>query len=153
MLVMKTDVTLLDRMTVAYADDLLASGVQGTWAAVNSSNKAAITTTATIIGASYAVWSESYADGTQGWAPEVAASGKVTLLNGKYRAVTDQVSSATYASASVGSALAAGDNGKLVAAPDTATGAKATVAYVKRKIASFTHRGTTYTEVLEILVV
>jgi tRNA G37 N-methylase TrmD len=149
MLVIKSDLNLLDRMSVDYSTDLLNSGVQGTWCTIDANNKAVITTTSGAAGLSFAVFSESNADGTQGWAPDVAASGKVTLLSGTYRAVTDQISEATYDAVSVGDALAAGDGGKLIAAPATAAGAMALVGWVKRKYTTYAHRGASYTKVIE----
>jgi hypothetical protein len=149
MLIIKSDLNLLDRMSVEYTTDLLASGVQGTWVTINSSNKAEISTTSGASGLSFAVFNESNADGTQGYSPDTSASGKVTLLNGPYRAVTSEVAPAAYAALSIGDPVMAGDDGKLVVVPDTVAGAKAVVGYVKQKITTLTHRGTTYTNVIE----
>jgi len=147
-----SDLTLCDRITKEYEAGVAASGVAGTWVTLNSSNKFDLTATSTPTGLSYQIWNESNRDGTVGYSPDVAAIGKVTVLKGGYRALTDQIDSSAYSAASVGDALMAGDEGKLVAAADSADGAKATVAYVAKKHGSVTYLGTTFTNVVEIYV-
>jgi hypothetical protein len=90
-----SNLTLDTRIEVIASPGLLASGVTGTWAklttpAVDGSMPTADLPTAG--GFAFPVWSESYRDKTAGkWSPDVAATGQLTLIYGKYRAVTDQV--------------------------------------------------------------
>ena len=147
-----SDLTLCDRVTKEYEAGVATSGVAGMWVTLNSSDKFDLTTTSSATGLSYQIWNESNRDGTVGFSPDVAAIGKVTILKGGYRALTDQVETSAYSAASVGDALMAGDDGLLVAASDDAAGAKATIAYVSKKHGSVTYLGTTYAEVIEIYV-
>ena len=147
-----SDLTLCDRITREYEAGVAASGVAGIWVTLNSSEKFDLTATSTATGLSYMVWNESNRDGTVGYSPDVAAIGKVSVLKGGYRALTDQIESSAYSAASVGDALMAGDDGLLVAASDDADGAKATVAYVAKKHGNVTYLGTLFTNVVEIYV-
>ena len=147
-----SDLTLCDRVTKEYEAGVVASGVAGTWVTLNSSDKFDLTATSSPTGLSFQIWNESNRDGTVGYSPDVAAIGKVTVLKGGYRAITDQIDSTVYGSASVGDALMAGDEGKLVAASNDAAGSKATVAYVAKKWGSVTYLGTTFTTVVEVYV-
>jgi hypothetical protein len=147
-----SDLTLCDRITREYEAGVATSGVAGMWVTLNSSNKFDLTTSGAATGLSYQVWNESNRDGTVGFTPDVGAIGKVTVLKGGYRALTNQILSGDYSSSSVGDALIAGDDGLLQAAPNTVAGAKATIAYVTQKLGSVTYLGTTYTNVVEIHV-
>lgn len=147
-----SDLTLNDRITKEYEAGVAASGVAGIWVTLNSSDKFDLTVTSTPTGLSYQIWNESNRDGTIGYTPDIAAIGKVTVLKGGYRALTDQIESSAYGSASVGDALMAGDDGLLIAASSDAAGSQATVAYVAKKHGSVTYLGTTFTNVVEIYV-
>lgn len=147
-----SDLTLCDRFDREYEAGVATSGVAGMWVTLNASGKFDLTATSTATGLSYQIWNESNRDGTVGFSPDVGATTKVSVLKGGYRAQTDQIESSAYTAASVGDALMAGDDGVLVAAADTAAGAKATVAYVSKKLGSVTYLGTTYTNVVEIHV-
>ena len=147
-----SDLTLCDRITKEYEAGVAASGVAGMWVTLNSSDKFDLTTSGAATGLSFQIWNESNRDGTIGYTPDVAAIGKVTVLKGGYRALTNQILAASYSSCSVGSALMAGDDGLLQVVPDTAAGAKATIAYVAKKHGSVTYLGTTFTNVVEIYV-
>jgi len=147
-----SDLNLCDRITKEYESGVATSGVAGMWVTVNASDKFDLTATSTATGISYQIWNESNRDGTVGFTPDVAAIGKVTVLKGGYRALTDQIESSAYTAATVGAALMAGDDGLLVAAADTAAGAKATKAWVAKKHGSVTYLGTTFTNVIEIYV-
>jgi hypothetical protein len=142
-----SDLTLCDRITREYEAGVATSGVAGMWVTLNSDNKFDLTA-ATETGLSYQIWNESNRDGTVGFSPDVAAIGKVTVLKGGYRALTDQIESSAYAAASVGDPLAAAADGLLVASDDGDN----TVAYVARKLGSVTYLGTTFTNVVEIHV-
>jgi hypothetical protein len=144
MLKILSDLNLVHRITKEYHDSVSASGVSGTWVTIDSDNKF-IMTTATVTGHSYPIWNESNRDGTLGFTPDVAAITKVTVLFGKLRAVTDQVTD--YASMAIGDPLVA-VSGKLTKYTD-GTDEEAVVAYCSRKIASLTHLGTTFTNVIE----
>jgi hypothetical protein len=147
-----SDLTLCDRITKEYEAGVVASGVCGIWVTLNANEKFNLTTTTGATGLSYMIWNESNRDGTVGFSPDVAAIGKVTVLKGGYRALTDQIESGAYSSVSIGDALMAGDDGLLVAASNDAAGSKATVAYVAKKHGSVTYLGTLFTNVIEIYV-
>jgi hypothetical protein len=147
-----SDLTLDDRVTKEYEAGVATSGIAGIWVTLNASDKFDLTTSGSATGLSYQVWIESNRDGSPGFTPDAAAIGKVTVLKGSYRALTNQILSADYDSCSIGDALIAGDAGLLQAAPNTVAGAKATVAYVAKKHGSVTYLGTTYTKVVEIYV-
>jgi hypothetical protein len=147
-----SDLTLCDRITREYEAGVATSGIAGMWVTLNASDKFDLTTSGAATGMSYQVWNESNRDGTEGFTPDVGAIGKVTVLKGGYRALTNQILTADYTSCSVGDALIAGDEGLLQVAPNTVAGAKATVAYVAKKHATVTYLGYTFTNVVEIYV-
>jgi hypothetical protein len=146
-----SDLTLCDRITREYEAGVATSGVAGMWVTLNASNRFDLTTTSET-GLSYQICNESNRDGTVGFTPDVGAIGKVTVLKGGYRALTDQIESSAYSSASVGDPLMADENGLLIASTSDAAGSQATVAYVAQKLGSVTYLGTTYTNVVEIHV-
>ncbi len=146
-----SDLTLCDRITREYEAGVATSGVAGMWVTLNASNKFDLTTTDET-GLSYQIWNESNRDGTVGFTPDVGAIGKVTVLKGGYRALTDQIESSAYSSASVGDPLMADADGLLIAASGDYQGSQATVAYVAQKLGSVTYLGTTFTNVVEIHV-
>jgi hypothetical protein len=146
-----SDLTLCDRFDREYEAGVATSGVAGMWVTLNASNKFDLTSTSET-GLSYQIFNESNRDGTAGFTPDTGATGKVTVLKGSYRAQTDQIDATAYGAASVGDPLMADDGGVLIAATNDATGSKATVAYVSRKLGSVTYLGTTYTNVVEIHV-
>lgn len=78
-----------NRFDVEATDGLIASGVTGSFA-----QKSGDTIDLPSAGANgvFQVWTESNRDGTNGWTPDVDATGKLTVLYGKYRALTDQFS-------------------------------------------------------------
>jgi hypothetical protein len=147
-----SDLTLCDRITREYEAGVVASGVCGTWVTLTANEKFDLTATSTPTGLSYMIWNESNRDGTVGYSPDVAAIGKVTVLKGGYRALTDQIDPTAYGAASIGDALMAGDEGLLIAASADAAGSQATVAYVAKKHGSVTYLGTLFTNVIEIYV-
>lgn len=114
-----SDLSLLLRKDLDVSDasnDVLASGVSGTWVTYNGAYLKR-TTAATKL--AWPVWNESNRNGTVGWTPDVMNSKKVSVLVGKYFATTDQFSG----SPTVGASLDVAANGVLAA------GSTAPVAY------------------------
>ncbi len=146
-----SDLTLCDRITREYEAGVATSGVAGMWVTLNASNKFDLTSSSET-GLSYQIWNESNRDGTVGFTPDVGAIGKVTVLKGGYRALTDQIESTAYGNASAGTALMADADGLLIVSTSDYQGSQATVAYVARKLGSVTYLGTTFTNVVEIHV-
>ena len=84
------NLNLINRFDVDASDGLIASGVTGSFV-----SKQGDTIDLPSAGAAgvMPVWTESYRDGSVGkWTPDVDASGKLTVLYGKFRALTDQFS-------------------------------------------------------------
>jgi hypothetical protein len=126
------------------ANDVLASGVSGTWVTLNSSSKA-VRTTGTSTELAWPVFNESARDqSVLGWTPDVTNSKKVTVLAGKYFARTDQYTSVT----AVGP-LKTGANGKLANAVEGST--TNVVAYCVKAPYSTNYLGNTLT-VIDIYV-
>ncbi len=146
-----SDLTLCDRITREYEAGVATSGVAGIWVTLNASNKFDLTSTSET-GLSYQIWNESNRDGTVGFTPDVGAIGKVTVLKGSYRALTDQIDGTAYGNSSVGNAVMADDAGQLILSTDDASGAESTIGFIAQKLGSVTYLGTTYTNVVEIHV-
>lgn len=70
----------------------------------------------------FPIWSESKRDGTPGFSPDIAATGKVTVIYGKLKGVTDQY----VGTPAVGAPLFVDANGKLSA---STAGSAVVVAY------------------------
>ena len=142
-----SDLSLLTRKELDVDDasnDVLASGIAGTWVTLGANSKA-IRTQGTSTELAWPVFNESKRDGTVlGWTPDVTNSKKVTVLCGKYWARTDQYTSVT----TVGP-LKTGANGKLVAAVEGTT--TNVVAYCVKAPYSFTYLGNALT-VIDIYV-
>jgi hypothetical protein len=112
MLRILSDLTKVDRYDVQVSADVLASGVTGTFVSLMGST--ATFPAAGALGVMQ-VFTESYRDGSAGkWSPDTTAAGtnQLTVVYGKYRAVTDQYTGAI----SVGNALKVNTAGKLIAA-------------------------------------
>jgi len=142
-----SDLNLCERVTREYNGTLSATATSGTWVTLNASGEFAATGS-TATGLSFPIWSEGNRDGSAGFTPDVEATGKITVLNGKFRAVTDQVA-ATYVSAgiAVGDALVskAGELTKMTAGEEAAV-----VGYVSADLGSVEHVGVTFTDCIEI---
>jgi hypothetical protein len=138
MLRILTNLNLLNRQDFEATAGLLASGYTGTWVAKIAGDKVDLPASAgdTCIGA---VWTESNRDGSVGWTPDVDATGKLTVLFGKFRALTDQFTSTP----SIGDALKVGTNGKLASA--TLGGTDRVVAYCTKASHTVEHLGKTHT--------
>jgi len=147
MFLVTSDLSLLLRRELPVddaANDVLASGVSGTWVTLTSGGKA-IRTSDTATELAWPVFNESARDGSVlGWTPDVTNSNKVTILAGKFFATTDQ-----YTSVSAVGPLKTGANGKLV---DAVEGSSTNVvAYCVKAPYSKTYLGNTFT-VIDIYV-
>ena len=134
MLALLSDLNKINKLEVTKPADGVYSGVmrQGTFVAADG--------TAVEDGhAGYAIWNEDNgADNT--WSPDVAATGKVTVLLGGYRCKTDQYTGTP----GVGDALTLNTSGVLKAA--TMDGTDNIVGYVlEAAAADFAYKGSTYT--------
>lgn len=145
MLKVISDLMQVQRVTREYEADVAASGVSGSWVKLSGNNKYTLTDS-TPTGLSYVVWAESNRNGTVGFTPDVAASGKISALFGSHRAVTDQVNSSDYGSLAVGDALVS-KAGVLAKMSDGEE--EAVVAYVSRILGTVTHLGTSFTNCIE----
>ena len=147
MLRMLTNLNLVHRFDVTADAGLLASGYTGTWVGPN-------TTTLNYVSAAGGfalgcVWNESNRDGTAGFTPDTRAvasggTGKLTVVYGKFRALTDQFSGTP----AVGDALYVGTDGKL----STTAGAGKIAAYCTKASHSITHLNSSHT-VIEYVTV
>lgn len=138
-----TNLNLLNRQDFTATAGLIASGYTGSWAKLETEQLDLSTDGEFALGT---IWTESYRDGTQGsWTPDVGFTGKLTIIWGKFRALTDQFTGTP----AVGAALKVGDDGKL------ATGIVGTdyiVAYCTKASHSIEHLGSTHT-VIEFVTV
>lgn len=141
MLKLLSDLKRSNRFDKTAAASVIASGVEGTWVTLDSNDHVDLPSAATKL--AFCVWTESNRDGSVGWTPDVGATGKLTVLDGYIRAITDQV--AGYADLSIGDLLTVDTDGKLAKTTD---GAK-DVAVVMRKIDSVSRLGNTFTNCIE----
>jgi len=141
MLKLLSDLKRANRFDKTATAGLIASGVTGSWATLDSNDKLDLPAAATKL--AFPIWTESNRDGTVGWTPDVGATGKLTVFDGYLRAITDQVTD--YAGLAIGDLLTVDSSGKLAKTTD---GTK-DVAVVMRKAGSVTVLGTTYTNCIE----
>lgn len=141
MLKLLSDLKLANAMDFTAAAGVIASGVTGTWVTIDSNDTLQLPSSATKF--AFPVWTESNRDGTAGYTPDVTATGKLTILDGYLRAITDQVTS--YAGLAVGDLLTVDANGKLAKTTD---GTK-DIVVVMKKHDSVTILGTTFTNCVE----
>jgi|APSaa5957512622_1039677.scaffolds.fasta_scaffold00296_28 hypothetical protein len=92
--------------------------------------------------AAYPIWTESNRNNTYGFTPDAVATGKLTLLVGTHRAMTDWV---TTSGISVGSPLAVETDGTLGIGT---MGTHNIVAYCEALTTSYVYMGTTYSNVI-----
>jgi hypothetical protein len=118
MLQILSSLTLVSRFDLTADAWTLASGQTGTF--VEMSGDAIQKPTAGNF--AVPVWSESNRDGSAGFSPDIAATGKVTVIYGKLKGVTDQY----VGTPAVGAPLFVDANGKLTV---TASGNGVVVAY------------------------
>ncbi len=145
-----SDLNLCERVTREYAGTLDETATSGTWVTIDSDGKFAASGSGEN-GLTFPIWTEGNRDGTAGFTPDVTATGKLTVLHGKFRAITDQIASASYDSVSVGDPVVV-KSGQLavLSGTPTASEAAAIVGYVSAKHATVTHLGTTFTKCVEI---
>jgi hypothetical protein len=138
MLEILTDINKLNMFELE-SDNVLDSGYQGSWATYDANGRAALTTTSTSL--AFPVWNESARAGTVGsFSPDTTATGKVTLLQGKMKAVTDQFSNYR-GTLAIGSPLTVYSGGVLAKGT---VGTDAIVGYVTGTNASYSYLGTTF---------
>jgi hypothetical protein len=120
MLKIMSDLNQIQRFDFAApSTTVLTSGFQGQWVALGASQVSYPTSGQ---GGVFQIWTEGNRDGTNGFTPDTANTGKLTLLYGKYRARTDRFNG-TLADYSIGTALTVGADGDLTPATYvTATG-------------------------------
>lgn len=104
---------------------LITSGYQGQWlvpgatyATFPSSGQAA----------AFQIWTEGNRDGTAGFTPDATNTSKLTVLYGKYRALTDQFEG-VIGSYSIGTELTVSENGKLMPVTSSGVGVSADTVY------------------------
>ncbi len=141
MLKLLSDLKRANRFDKTATAGLIASGVTGSWATLDSSDNLDLPAGATKL--AFPIWTESNRDGTIGWTPDVGVTGKLTVFDGYLRAITDQVTG--YAGLAIGDLLTVDSSGKLA---KTVVGDK-DVAVLMRKAGSVTVLGTTYTDCIE----
>ena len=115
MLQVLSSLNLVTRMDLGASAAVLASGVTGTWVAIDSADHVDFPTASGVI--SFPIWSESNRDGSAGFSPDIHSTGNVTVIYGKLRDVTDQF----VGSPAVGAALYVTTAGKLSAAGSDAS--------------------------------
>ena len=137
-----SDLKLTNRMDFEAAAGVIASGVTGTFVTLDSSQVLQLPSGATKL--AWPVWNESYRDGSVGkWSPDVTETGKLTVIDGYLRAITDQVTG--YAGLAVGDLLTVDTSGNLAVTTDGTED----IAVVMRKIDSMTYLGTAFTNLIE----
>lgn len=143
MLRILTNLNLLNRFDVTAVAGLLASGVTGSWVSKSGDN---IDLPATQGDYAMVVWTESNRDGTVGFTPDVTATGKLTVVQGPFRALTDQFNSTP----SVGDLMVAGVNGKLYTDNTALASNYRVVGYCTKASFTLNHLGSDHT-VIEVM--
>jgi hypothetical protein len=118
MLQILSSLTLVSRFDLLADVWVLASGVTGSF--VEQAGDSVKKPTAG--NKAFPVWSESKRDGTAGFSPDIAATGKVTVIYGNLKGITDQYDG----SPTIGAPLYVDATGKLTV---TGTGNNVVVAY------------------------
>ncbi|HNW88157.1 MAG TPA: hypothetical protein PKN48_00710 [Bacteroidales bacterium] len=138
MLRILTNLNLLNRQDFLATAGLIASGYTGTWVSKIAADYIDLPGTAgdSCIGT---VWTESNRDGTVGWTPDVSDTGKLTVVFGRFRALTDQFT----ATPAIGEALKVGTDGKLATA--TLGGTDRVVGYCTKASHTIEHLGRNHT--------
>ena len=154
-----SNLTLDTRIEVKASTGLLLSGVTGTWAKLTTPATSSAGSLPTVDynagtadlpdagGLAFPIWSESYRDVTQvgKWSPDVKATGQLTLIYGKYRAVTDQYD--TNNAPAIGAKLYVNTAGKLT----TVAGAGVVVAYCTKAPFSTFYLSTKFNNCIEFI--
>lgn len=146
MLRLLTDLNLINRFDVEAPDNLISSGVAetGTWV-VKTEDTLALPSAGDV--GAMQIFTESNRDGSAGWSTDATAyyQNKLTVLHGKYRALTDQYTGTP----SAGTPLKVDADGKLEAAT---VGTDHVVAVCTKAAHSIRHLQADHT-VIEILTV
>lgn len=140
MLRLLSDLNQIVRFDVKASEGLLASGVTGTFVAKSED---LIDLPSAEAGGLLQVWTESNRDKTPGFSPDVTATGNLTVLYGKYRALTDQFTG----NPTAGDALEVAADGTL-----TTAGTGAVVAYCTKAAHTIEHLDAEHS-VIEIITV
>jgi hypothetical protein len=138
---MLTNLNMVHRFDVTPTAGLLASGYTGTWVAHSATETIDLPSGAGVF-ALGVVWTESNRDGTVGFTPDsrtvaLGGTGKLTVVWGKFRALTDQFSGTP----AIGAALYVTTAGVL----STTEGSGVKVAYCTKASHSITHLNTSHT--------
>lgn len=138
MLVLLSDLITAERVDVDENGEASISGYQGSWVMLDTSANLKLTDGPTAL--AWPIWNESAVLGetSAGFAPDVAETGKLTVLKGLHRALTNQYTG----SPAIGDKLYTTDPGVLKVAPDNDTNS---VAVCTAAPASVIYRGTTFT--------
>lgn len=145
MLRLLSNLNLLNRFDVDADAALLAASVTGTWVTKNGDTLSL--PTASGVQHVMVVWTESNRDGTVGYTPDVTATGKLTVLQGKFRALTDQITG----SPGVGQALTVLTDGTLSSA-QAVEATEYIVGYCTKARHDLEHLGRTH-NVIEVMTV
>ncbi len=148
MLILKSDINLIHRFDAKADAWTLASGVTGTFVEIANTESGDGLTKPTAGNFAVAIWSESNRDGSPGWSPDIAATGNLTYLYGKYRAVTDQIESGD--NPIPGTPLYVSANGKLTT---TSTGNKVVVAICTKAKHTCKYLSTPYQNCIEFVTI
>ena len=150
MLRMLTNLNLVHRWDVTPTAGLLASGYTGSWVRYSATETIDLPDAAGtyVVGC---VWTESNRDGTVGWTPDArtvanGGTGKLTIVNGNFRALTDQFTGTP----AIGEKLYAATDGTL----STTAGSDDThvIGYCTKASHSITHLNSSHT-VIEFVTV
>ena len=143
MLRILTNLNLLNRFDVTATAGLLASGVTGSWVSKVTDS---IDLPAAAGDYAMVVWTESNRDGTVGFTPDVTATGKLTVLQGQFRALTDQYAGTP----AVGDVLIAGTDGTVEVDTDPYDTHLRVVGWCTKAPHTLSHLGSDHT-VIEIM--
>jgi hypothetical protein len=130
-----SNINLGQRIDLSYDAWTAASGATGTFVSFAGSDDVQKPTAGDF---AMPIWSESNRDGTAGFSPDIAATGKVTVFYGKLRAVTDQFTGTP----AVNEKLYVSATGKLTT---SSAGKAVAVAICTKASHSVTYLGTVYT--------
>jgi hypothetical protein len=145
MLKLISDLNKCERVTREYGD-IGVDATSGTWVTFDSNGKF-VATGASATGLSFPIWDGGNRNGTPGFTPDVETTGKLTVLNGKFRIVTDQLD-ATY----VAAGIAVGDplvSKSGVLTKMSAGEEAAVVGHVSADLGQVIYLGTPFTDCIE----
>ena len=106
MLELLTDIETVERIDYTFPSNS-TSGFQGCWV-TDTATVGSVALTTTTVGGAFQIWTEGGNRTTEtagSWSPDVGGTGKITVLNGRYRARTNKYTEV----AAAGGSLAVGD--------------------------------------------